>query len=139
MAESVAPEYARFVAGERSAQRLTIFPRPTTEGQVFQRVLIDARRANELLRVAARRASGLVRPTKHTEVVWVEGGDELAVSLNGVSVKLATGLIQLVLPVRCDQTGAARVTVLFAVGSPETPAGLYAAASRRPDGPESSW
>lgn len=47
---------------------------------------------------------------------------------------VATGLIQLLLPVRCDQTGPANVTLVFAVGSPSAPAGLYAAASRRPDG-----
>jgi len=135
MAESVAPEFARFVATERSAQRLTNFPQATVEGQVFERVLVDVRRINELMRVAARRAAGLLRPTKHTEVVWIEGGDELAVTFAQISVKLAPGLIELVIPVRCDQTGAAKVKVLFAVGSPTAPAGLYAAANRRPEGP----
>jgi hypothetical protein len=38
--------------------------------------------------------------------------------------------------VRCDQTGAASVEVRFACGSPDRPAGLYAAAERRPQGPE---
>jgi hypothetical protein len=136
MAESIAPEFARFIADERSAQRLTIFPKPTGEGQVFQGVNVDARRATALLRVAARRASGLFRPSKHAEVVWTEAGSELAVGFDKMSVKLAQGLIELLIPVRCDQLRAAQVTVRFAVGSPGAPAGLYAASSRVPEGPE---
>jgi hypothetical protein len=38
--------------------------------------------------------------------------------------------------VRCDQTGAAEVQVNFACGSPQRPAGLYAAVQRQPIGPE---
>jgi hypothetical protein len=87
------------------------------------------------MRVAARRAAGLFRPSKHAEVVWVDGSSELAVGVDALSVKLSTGLIRVIVPVRCDQTGKSRVEVLFAVGSPEEPAGLYAAAPRRPAGP----
>lgn len=135
MADTVAPEFARFVAEERGARRLASLPPPTTEGQVFPSVLVDTERATELVRVAARRAAGLFRPSKHAEVVWVAGGSELAVGFAATSVKLATGVIQLIFPVRCDQTGQGAVSVLFAVGSPSAPAGLYAASSRRPDGP----
>lgn len=46
------------------------------------------------------------------------------------------GQLNVVLPVRCDQTGRAEVTVTFAVGSDKQPAGLFAAAHRRPAGPE---
>src|SRR5689334_19915101 len=136
MAESVAPEFARFIASEREAQRLKVPPRPTGEGQIFERVRIDPRQANLLLRVAARRASGLFRPSKHTEVVWVEGADELAVSLDGLSVKLSTGLVGFVLPVRCDHSMTAKGRLLFAVGSPSSPSGFYAASSRLPEGTE---
>jgi hypothetical protein len=135
MAETVAPEFTRFVEAERRAQRLPAATRPVGEGEVGNAVFIEAGQATELVHVAARRAAGFFRPSKRTEVVWVEGENELAVGL-AVNVKLSAGLIRIGIPVRCDQTGNAMVEVLFVVGSPDQPAGLYAAASRRPTGPE---
>jgi hypothetical protein len=131
MADTVAPEFARFVEAERRAQRLPAATRPMAEGEVFKPVFIEAGRSAELLRVAARRAAGFFRPSTRNEVVWVE-----------VDVKLSTGLIRIGIPVRCDQTGPASIELLFAVGSPTQPAGLYAAAARRPNGPDiivSTW
>ncbi len=136
MAETVAPEFASFLAAERRARHVPQVTRPMAEGEVFGRVFIEAGRAGELVRVAARRAAGFFRPTERSEVVWVEGESELAVGFAALEVKLSTGLIRIGIPVRCDQTGPASVEVLFAVGSPEQPAGLYAAAPRRPNGPE---
>lgn len=112
------------------------------EGRIGKRIFIGADDAQRLLTVAARHAVGLVRPTKRTEVVWVEGESEIAVNLDAIKVRLADGLITLALAVRTDQTGPAEVLVHFACGSPERPAGLYAAAQRRPQGPElivTSW
>ncbi len=136
MAETVAPEFARFVEAERRAKRLPMATRKMAEGDVFEPVFIEAGQSIELMRVASRRAAGFFRPTKRTEVVWVEGENELAVGIAGVDVKLGDGLIRVLVPVRCDQTGAASVELLFATGSPTEPAGLYAATSRRPNGPE---
>lgn len=136
MAETVAPEFARFVEAERRAKRLPMATRKMSEGDVFEPVFIEAGHSVELLRVASRRAAGFFRPTKRTEVVWVEGENELAVGIAGVDVKLGDGLIRVLIPVRCDQTGAANIELLFATGSPTEPAGLYAATSRRPNGPE---
>lgn len=136
MAETVAPEFARFIAAERRAQRLPAVVRPMSEGEVWNTVFIEAGQVTKLLRVAARRAVGFFRPSKRTEVVWVEGENELAVNLVELNVKLSTGLVRIGIPVRCDQTRSAMVEVLFAVGSPDQPAGLYAAAPRRPQGPE---
>jgi hypothetical protein len=105
------------------------------EGDVFDAVRITPKQGTELMRVASRRAAGFFRPTKRTEVVWVEGESELAVGIAGVEVKLDEGLIRVLIPVRCDQTGPATVEALFATGSPTAPAGLYAATPRRPNGP----
>lgn len=141
MAGTIAPEFVRFIAGERRARRLAA-ARPTGEGEIAETVRVTAAQATALLRVAARRAAGLIRPTKRTEVVWVEGESELAVSLSDLRVKLAAGLILVALPVRCDQTGSAVVEVGFVCGAPDQPAGLYAATPRRPHGPEiivSTW
>lgn len=99
-------------------------------------IFISTAAAQALLPVVARRASGLVRPTRRTEVVWVEGDSEIAVSLDALKLRCGDGLAILSLTVRTDQTGTAQVHVHFACGSPERPAGLYAAAQRRPQGPE---
>lgn len=131
MAESVAPEYARLVAAQGR-----VAPVAMAEGRVAPGIFISADAAQKLLPVAARRASGLVRPSKRTEVVWVDGDSEIAVDLDGLKVRLGDGLVILSLSVRTDQTGRAEVRVHFACGSPERPAGLYAAAQRRPQGPE---
>jgi hypothetical protein len=136
VADTVAPEYADFIAAERRARRLPAATRPIAEGEVFKTVSIRAGQVTDLMRVAARRAAGFFRPGRRTEVVWVEGENELAVGFAEMNFKLATGLIRVGIPVRCDQTGSAMVEVLFAVGSPAEPAGLYAAAPRRPTGPE---
>jgi hypothetical protein len=133
MADSVAPEYLRFVATQRPE---ALAPKARTEGQVGKPVLISNEDAQRLLPVAARQAAGFFRPTKRTEVVWVGGESELAVGLDGLRIQFGTGLFVMTLPVRCDQTGAAEVRVHFACGEPERPAGLYAAAQRRPQGPE---
>jgi hypothetical protein len=135
MADTVAPEYVRFVASARRDKQLPAAPTAMAAGDVSHPVFVDAGQATELLRVAARRAVGLFRPTKRTEVVWVHGDNELAVSLVDIRVKVADGLIHVLLPVRCDQIGKGVVEVFFAVGAPNDPAGLYASTLRRPNGP----
>lgn len=131
MASTVAPEFTRFVAALRRAP-----PRPMAEGELGEPLVIDREHARPLLQVAARRASGLVRPSRRNEVVWVDGDSELAVVLNEIDLHLGTGFVEIALPVRCDQTGAALVRVSFACGAPDRPAGLYASTLRRPQGPE---
>jgi hypothetical protein len=135
VSDAVDAEFARFVELERRAQRLPRAVRPMAEGDVFDSVRITPKQGTELMRVASRRAAGFFRPTKRTEVVWVEGESELAVGIAGVEVKVDEGLIRVLIPVRCDQTGPATVEALFATGSPSAPAGLYAATPRRPNGP----
>ena len=135
MADTPAPEFLRFVAEERRAKRLSA-PQPAmAAGAVSEPILVSGEQATALLRVAAKRAAGLIRPTKRAEVVWVRGDSELAINLVGITVKIAAGLIVVTIPVRCDQTGNSSVDVFFAVGAPNQPAGLYASALRRPSGP----
>lgn len=142
MADVIAPEFTRFVTAERRANRLPPAPGPITSGEVSHPVTVEDNQASELMRVAAKRAAGLFRPTKRAEVVWVNGDSELAVNLVDLHVKLGDGLIWVIIPVRCDQTGDAMIEVVFAVGSPRQPSGLYASTYRRPNGPElivSAW
>lgn len=135
MAIDVAPEFMRFISDERQASRLPISRKQLKEGELSHPVTVDNRRASELLRVAARRAAGLYRPTKHTEVVWVQGDSELAIDLTGIDMKLSDGLVEMLIPVRCDQTDKATIQVAIVVGTARNPAGLYASTHRRPNGP----
>src|SRR5262245_45626842 len=114
MVEIVAPEFARFIVAERRAGRLSAPAPSMAPGDAVQPVFVEAGQASELVRVAARRSVGLFRPTRRTEVVWVEGDRELAVGFAELQVRFARGAIQLTIPVRCDQTGPATVEILFA-------------------------
>jgi hypothetical protein len=135
MADDVAPEFVRFINEERQASRLPASQEQLKEGELSHPVYVDNERASEFLHIAAKRAVGLFRLTRHTEAVWVYGDSELAVNLVGLSVKLSDGLIYVLIPVRCDQTGDATIEVAFAVGTADEPAGLYASTYRRPNGP----
>ena len=86
--------------------------------------------------VAAKIAAGFFRPTRRSVVVWVEGDSELAVEIGAVKIAAGRGRVDIVLPVRCDQTGPAEVIVTFAVGQEGEPAGMYASTLRRPVGPQ---
>lgn len=134
MPESIAPAFERFVADERKANRLAAPPQVLAEGELWHPVTVDAERATELLHVAALRAAGIFRASTRKEVVWVDGDRELAVNIAELHVALEDGLLRVLIPVRCDQTGATRVEVPFAVGSPKAPAGLFASTFRRPSG-----
>ena len=135
MTDAVALEFARFIREERQAKRLPTSRAQIAEGEIGDAVFVASEHAAALLRVAARRAAGFFRPTRRTEVVWVQGESELAVKMAEVDVRVAEGLIIVLIPVRCDQTGDATIEVAFAVGSPKEPAGLYASTYRRPSGP----
>lgn len=135
MADSIAPEFQRFVATERRANRLAAPRDSLDEGDVLDPVNVKGAQAAELLRVAALRASGIYRATRRTEVVWVDGDRELAIGVAKIDVRLAEGLLTILVPVRCDQTGDALVEVPFVVGAPGDPAGLFASTLRQPIGP----
>jgi hypothetical protein len=135
MADSIAPEYKRFITEQRKGNKLRQSRAQLEEGELFPQVLIDPEHATEFLRVAAKRAVGLFRPSEHTEAVWVQGDRELAVNLIGMDLRLADGLMRVRIPVRCDQTGDVIIEVFFVVGTPEQPTGLYASTYRRPNGP----
>jgi hypothetical protein len=138
MGESVAREFERFVAAERRAGRIGALPGPMREGQVFDTVFVEAAKLAEFARVAARRGAGLLRPSARSEIVWVEGANQLAIDIAKLDVRVADGVIRVMIPVRSDQTGSVPIEVLFVVSSASEPAGLYAAASKKPSGPERS-
>ncbi len=133
--EPTSPEYTRFVAAERRAQRFGGPLEPVASGTVLEPLVVDREALSRLSVEAAKRAAGFYRPTKRTEVAWVNGDSELAVSVATVRVETGRGWIIVSIPVRCDQTEPTEVHVTFAVGAPGQPAGLFAATQRRPRGP----
>ncbi|MGI9052147.1 MAG: hypothetical protein ACR2HQ_05770 [Ilumatobacteraceae bacterium] len=134
MSSAVPADYARFVRAARLAGDLPAAPDRLAAGVVTDELFVAAKPASDMLQIAAKRAAGLFRPTKRTEVVWVEGDSELAVGF-AVRLEVDDGLLTVVIPVRCDQTGEGEVEVVFAVGSPDRPAGLFASTFRKPSGP----
>jgi hypothetical protein len=127
--------FRRYVERERRAERFMPEARPLMAGAVTSRLRVGSDDVSGLAVEAAKRAAGFFRPTRRTEVVWVDGESELAVSLAGVRAETGDGALVVTIPVRCDQTGETEVHVTFAVGRPGQPAGLYAATQRRPRGP----
>ncbi len=133
--ESVAPEYARFVAQQRGDGFLPEHPPVLAAGAVTDSLHLDPESARRLVRIAALRATGFFRPTRRTSVVWVDGDSQLAVSVAEIDLEFAEGLVVVVVPTRCDQDeGPVRVS--FVVGSPGRPRGLYAATETVPRGPQ---
>jgi hypothetical protein len=134
-ASGVPTAFERFVDGERRADRFAGVAEPLGGGELTDTLFVTEKDATRLAREAAWRAAGLLRPTKRTEIVWVDGDSELAVGIAGLRLETGDGVVLLSIPVRCDQTGAAAAYVTLAVGTRDRPAGLYAAAQRRPRGP----
>jgi hypothetical protein len=87
---------------------------------------------------AAVTAAGLdpaTTPMPPPPVLWQDSGNELLVQLAGIHADLADGLVELTVPVSCDQTGDTKVTVTFVTGTPDRPAGGVATTEDRPRGP----
>jgi hypothetical protein len=91
-----------------------------------------------LVRAAAVTAAGLDparTPSPAPSVLWEQGGNQLLIELAQVRAQPGDGLIDVIVPVRCDQIREAEVTATFVTGSPDRPAGGVAATESRPRGP----
>lgn len=142
---SVRPEFEQWVA-EASPDVLTselsLKPGDGAGGGSADRrqsdvgVKLNSEALAKLVPIAAWLASGFFRPTKRTEVIWVEGDSELEVRFVDVGMKTGAGVVLVDVPVRCDQTGPQVIKVVFVTGSTSFPAGAYGSTSRRPIGNE---
>jgi hypothetical protein len=133
--ERLPADFERYVNAQVRAERFVVPVGPISPGTVIDPLVVPVDDLNRLAVVAARHSSGLSRPQRTNEVVWSQGGSELVVGIGAVSVQTGNGVIAVTIPVRCDQSGRTQVNVSFAVGTPDQPAGLYAATQRRPQGP----
>jgi hypothetical protein len=140
--DHVPAAFERYVAAELRAERFVPATKPLPPGGVTDPLRVPVDVVKRLAVVAARHTSGLSRAGRTNTAVWTSGDSELLVGIGAVDVQTLDGVIVVTIPVRCDQSGPAEVHVTFAVGSPNQPAGLYAATQRRPQGPEvviESW
>ena len=70
-----------------------------------------------------------------SQVIWRDGDSEVLVHLDKTETVLMPGLVLVALTLETDETGPGQLVVPFAVGSPDSPAGLVAATEARPRGP----
>jgi hypothetical protein len=101
---------------------------------------IDPDAFQRLVRAAAVVAAGLdpaLTPDPPPPVLWERNGSRLLVQVAGVHGKLGDGLVDIVVPVLCDELAkrAADITTTFVTGSTDRPAGALAVTEDRPRGP----
>jgi hypothetical protein len=115
-----------------------ITPAPLQAGAVAPEVTVPAGATQELFATAALNVAGLLdasgQPTGRA-VLWADNDRELLVVVAAVRVRLASGVVAVTVPVRCEETGPVDVHVSFAVGDRGRPTGLLAACEERPRGP----
>ncbi len=91
-----------------------------------------------LIQSAAIVASGLDPATTAVPapaVLWTSGVNRLLIKVAGVTATLGEGTIVITVPVSCDQTGDAAVTVTFVTGTPDRLAGGIVTTEDHPRGP----
>lgn len=67
-------------------------------------------------------------------VVWVDHGDEVAVHLDSLQVRLLQSSLLVSVDLETDQTGRATLVMAFALGTPGDPAGMVAVTDDLPRG-----
>lgn len=117
---------------------------PLPPGQPAKPVPVEPGQAAVLVKLAARQAAvvagGLPIPPSDDQlpgmVLWQKGPDELLVEVGALGLALDDGTVTVTVPVRCQEIPRrrARISVVFAVGSPERPTGMLAATTE-PLGP----
>jgi hypothetical protein len=109
---------------------------PVPPGGVAAPVTVLASAVTPLIvaSIGARYAApGQPPPSK---VIWRDGDSEVLVHLDKTETVMFPGLVLVALTLEADETGPGQLVVAFAVGSPDSPAGLVAVTEARPRGPE---
>jgi hypothetical protein len=73
-------------------------------------------------------------PSPPPPVLWAERGNRLLVHIAGVHGTVDSGLVEITIPVECDETMHTEVTVTFVTGSADRPSGGVATAEDHPRG-----
>ena len=101
-----APRRRALVDASRARRNVHVPDGAARGGEVLEPIRISGDALGPLFTGAARRALGASSAASRiTEVIWSDGGDELAVDPGKVEVRTTTGAIGVAIPVRCDETG----------------------------------
>ena len=112
--------------------------RPTAPGAAASDRTLNPQVINALIPSAAVTAAGFDPATLTPPVpnaLWRNGNQQLLVQVSGVRANLGNGLIEIVVPVTCDQTGDVDISVSFVTGAADRPAGGIATTEDHPRGP----
>jgi hypothetical protein len=104
-------------------------------GEVAAVLPLDPRSLRQLLVAAAAPGGTTAAGREPQSVVWTDGDSQLLVDVAHLDVEMGDGLVTVVIPVSCDQTQEVKITVAFAVGRADRPAGLLTTTHDRPGGP----
>jgi hypothetical protein len=111
---------------------------PVQAGSAAVDRTLPANALTSLIPSAAIVASGLDPATTAVPapaVLWTSGVNRLLIKVAGVTATLGDGTIVITVPVSCDQTGDAAVTVTFVTGTPDRLAGGIVTTEDHPRGP----
>ncbi len=107
-------------------------------GQALEQRRVSGDDVIRLLRSAAITAGGH-DPARTADppppLLWEDGVNRLLVRIAGINGRLDEGLIELVIPVYCEETGEAEVAVTFITESREQPTGGICITEDHPRGP----
>jgi hypothetical protein len=100
---------------------------------------VDVKQASlqTLTRAALGAAYAPIGDTPPAQVIWQDHDGEVLVHLDQTQVVMFPGLVLVALTLESDETGSGQIIVPFAVGTPESPAGLVAVTEPNPRGPQS--
>jgi len=107
-----------------------------TAGELTPSLLrVPIRDAKVIVRQVVRLVLNLPRNSS-AKVVWSQGGSELLIHSNSVTVSSSSGVITITVGVECDQCELVNIPVPIGVGTENSPSGLLMTAFSDLDGPK---
>jgi hypothetical protein len=108
---------------------------PVAPGEVAAPVTVQASAVTTLTVAAMGARYAAPGQPPPAQVIWQDGDSEVLVHLDKTETVTFPGLVLVALTLEADETGLGQLVVAFAVGSPDSPAGLLAVTEARPRGP----
>jgi hypothetical protein len=110
-------------------------PKPVPPGGTAPPVSVPSATVEQLTTAALGAAYVAADKAPLAQVVWSDADGEVLVHVDRTQVAMFPGLVLVALTLETDETGAGQIVVPFAVGGPDSPAGLVVVTESRPRGP----
>jgi hypothetical protein len=110
-------------------------PKPVPPGGTAPPVTVPSATVEHLTTAALGAAYAAPDGAPLAQVVWSDADGEVLVHVDQTRVVMFPGLVLVAITLETDETGAGQIVVPFAVGGPDSPAGLVAVTESRPRGP----